>query len=106
MDQNVIARGETATHARLKRLALLWAQAHGYSACAVEVTLPMELRAEPLPGDPAIQALCYGPLVLAGQLGSDGLTSERMYGDPLNARGGKFLRGEPIAAPELVGRVR
>jgi hypothetical protein len=41
MDQTVIAvRGETATHARLKRLALLWAQAHGYSACAVEVTLP------------------------------------------------------------------
>jgi hypothetical protein len=34
------ARGETAAHARLKRLALIWAQAHGYSACAVEVSLP------------------------------------------------------------------
>ena len=34
------ARGETAAHARLKRLALIWAQARGYSACAVEVTLP------------------------------------------------------------------
>src|ERR1043166_1999985 len=33
-------RSETETHLRLKRLALLWAQAHGYSACAVEVTLP------------------------------------------------------------------
>jgi hypothetical protein len=33
-------RAETATHARLKRLALLWAQAQGYSACAVEVSLP------------------------------------------------------------------
>jgi hypothetical protein len=33
-------RGETAAHARLKRLALLWAQAHNYSACAFEVTLP------------------------------------------------------------------
>jgi hypothetical protein len=32
--------GETAAHIRLKRLALLWAQAHGYSACAVEVSLP------------------------------------------------------------------
>src|SRR5216684_4098070 len=41
MDQNVTAaRGETSTHARLKRLALLWAQAQGYSACGVEVTLP------------------------------------------------------------------
>jgi hypothetical protein len=32
--------GETATHARLKRLAFLWAQAHGYSACGFEVSLP------------------------------------------------------------------
>ena len=31
---------ETAAHSRLKRLALLWAQAHGYSASAVEVRLP------------------------------------------------------------------
>lgn len=33
-------RSETETHLRLKRLALLWAQANGYSACAVEVSLP------------------------------------------------------------------
>ncbi len=33
-------RSETAAHSRLKRLALLWAQAHGYSASAVEVSLP------------------------------------------------------------------
>jgi hypothetical protein len=32
--------GETETHARLKRLALAWAQAQGYSACALEVSLP------------------------------------------------------------------
>ena len=31
--------GETSRHARLKRLAFLWAQAHGYSACAMEVRL-------------------------------------------------------------------
>jgi hypothetical protein len=34
------AQGETARHARLKRLAFLWAQTHGYSACAMEVSLP------------------------------------------------------------------
>ena len=34
------ARGETESHSRLKRLAFLWAQAHGYSACAMEVALP------------------------------------------------------------------
>jgi hypothetical protein len=33
-------RGETAAHGRLKRLALFWAQAHNYSACAFEVMLP------------------------------------------------------------------
>ncbi len=32
--------GETERHARLKRLAFLWAQARGYSACAMEVSLP------------------------------------------------------------------
>lgn len=33
-------RGETEAHRRLKRLAVLWAQAQGYAACAAEVTLP------------------------------------------------------------------
>ncbi len=32
--------GESEAHLRLKRLAILWAQAHGYSICATEVTLP------------------------------------------------------------------
>jgi hypothetical protein len=35
-----IRRAETERHLRLKRLALLWAQANGYSACAAEVSLP------------------------------------------------------------------
>ena len=33
-------RGETEAHLSLKRSAVLWAQAQGYSACAVEVSLP------------------------------------------------------------------
>lgn len=32
--------GETAAHQQLKRLALIWAQAQGFAACAAEVTLP------------------------------------------------------------------
>lgn len=36
----VVRRGETDQHVRLKRLALIWAQANGYSACAAEVSLP------------------------------------------------------------------
>ncbi|MGE5209246.1 MAG: hypothetical protein ACM3KL_07955 [Alphaproteobacteria bacterium] len=33
-------RGETAQHVRLKELAFVWAQAQGFSACAMEVILP------------------------------------------------------------------
>jgi hypothetical protein len=41
MDRRVSNRnGETEAHIHLKRLAVLWAQAQGYSACATEVTLP------------------------------------------------------------------
>lgn len=41
MDAGVIVRrGETDAHRKLKRLAVLWAQAHDYTACAVEVSLP------------------------------------------------------------------
>jgi hypothetical protein len=41
MGQRLMNRnGETEAHTRLKRLALLWAQRQGYSACAMEVTLP------------------------------------------------------------------
>ena len=32
--------GETAQHVKLKQLAFVWAQAHGFSACAIEVSLP------------------------------------------------------------------
>lgn len=40
VDLTKSTRAETAAHFELKRLALLWAQAHGYSACAFEVSLP------------------------------------------------------------------
>ncbi len=40
MAAGITGRCETEGHARLKRLAFLWAQAHGYSACAMEVSLP------------------------------------------------------------------
>lgn len=41
MDTAIVTRrSETEAHIRLKRLALLWAQANRYPACAVEVSLP------------------------------------------------------------------
>ncbi len=36
----ISTKGETEAHARLKRLAFVWAQAQGFSACAMEVSLP------------------------------------------------------------------
>jgi hypothetical protein len=41
MDEVITNRnGETAAHSRLKRLGLIWSQQNGYSACALEVSLP------------------------------------------------------------------
>jgi hypothetical protein len=64
MDASVAPRrGETETHLRLKRLALIWAQANGYSACAAEVNLPQcRYRADvaayrPHPRQPGLTAI-------------------------------------------------
>lgn len=45
----------------------------------LEVKLPMRLHAEALLGDPTQQAVLYGPIVLAGRLGQDGLTEQMQY---------------------------
>jgi DUF1680 family protein len=39
----------------------------------VEIQLPMQLHSEPLPGTTNIVALLYGPIVLAGNLGTKGM---------------------------------
>jgi len=45
----------------------------------LEVTLPMSLHAAPMPDDKTLTAFMYGPLVLAGRLGGEGLTDELTY---------------------------
>ena len=45
----------------------------------VEIKLLMTLRIEPLPGEPKIVALFYGPLALAGELGTQGLDKLNLY---------------------------
>jgi hypothetical protein len=62
----------------------------------VEVSLPMSLRIEPLPGDHTIQAAMYGPLVLAGRLGSEGLKKSMFYAGYDTAP-----EGDPIPVPAL-----
>jgi DUF1680 family protein len=58
----------------------------------IDIDLPMTLRTEPLPGATDTVAFVYGPIVLAGRLGDDGLTpgsqiivNERESGTMLNA---------------------
>jgi uncharacterized protein len=46
----------------------------------IEMELPMRLGVEQMPDDPRTQAFMYGPLVLAGDLGSEGLTENLITG--------------------------
>ncbi|MDE3198035.1 MAG: glycoside hydrolase family 127 protein, partial [Acidobacteriota bacterium] len=56
----------------------------------IELTLPMRLTVEKMPDDPKMQAFLYGPLVLAGDLGTEGL-DDRLINGP---------SGPPIRRPE------
>lgn len=74
------------------------------SGDTVEVDLPMEVRAEALPGNAYVVAFLYGPIVLAGRLGREGLkpgadiiVNERTYGDVLN---------DKVSVPVLAGDAR
>ena len=49
----------------------------------IEMELPLHLRAESMPDDPRMQAFLYGPLVLAGDLGGEGLTEAHIIGPNL-----------------------
>jgi len=46
----------------------------------VQIRFAMRLRAEPMPDDPHQQAFLFGPLVLAGDLGAEGLTEAMTIG--------------------------
>jgi len=46
----------------------------------IEMDLPMHLTVEKMPDDPKVQAFLYGPIVLAGDLGSEGLTERWITG--------------------------
>ena len=50
--------------------------------------MPMSLRVEPTPDDPSIAAVCYGPLVLAGELGTEKFTKDIQFAPDQRARHG------------------
>jgi uncharacterized protein len=46
----------------------------------IELEMPMQLRVEAMPDDATLQAFLYGPVVLAGDLGTEGLTPQQIVG--------------------------
>lgn len=67
----------------------------------VGVTLPMHLHMHAMPDDPTVQAVMIGPLVLAGRLGTAGLTKENLRAEPTKPRTVPEYHGEPVAAPVI-----
>ena len=49
----------------------------------IEMRFPMHLHAEAMPDDRSTQAFLYGPVVLAGDLGGNGLTESHIIGPNL-----------------------
>jgi DUF1680 family protein len=45
----------------------------------IELSLPMDLHIDPMPDDGTLQAVMYGPVVLAGRF--DSVSKEKLYGD-------------------------
>jgi DUF1680 family protein len=67
----------------------------------VDVHLPMTLRAEPLPGAPDYVAFAYGPVVLAGRLGTEGVTPGAQL--IVNERTSGTMMNDPMEVPLLAG---
>ena len=65
---------------------------------AVDVQLPMSLRTEPMPDNPNRVAVCYGPVVLAGELGTDGIVPPLPYAKSQ----GDFFRAKMPPMPVFV----
>ncbi len=65
------------------------------------VRLPMGLHAYAMPDDPGLQAFMYGPLVLAGRLGAEGLTPETLRAEPTKPRTVPEYKVPAVSAPAL-----
>ena len=67
----------------------------------VDVSLPMKLHAAPMPDDPTLVAAMFGPLVLAGRLGTDGLNAQNLRAGPTRPRTVPEYSAEPVGAPDI-----
>ncbi|MCS6952185.1 MAG: glycoside hydrolase family 127 protein [Bryobacteraceae bacterium] len=69
----------------------------------LEARFPMDLSAEVMPDDPKVQAYLYGPLVLAGDLGAEGLTEAHIIGPNFRVGApGVEQHGSPLAPTNQV----
>jgi hypothetical protein len=59
----------------------------------------MSLHRAPMPDDAGLQAFMYGPMVLAGRLGKDGLTPETIRAKPTAPREVPLYPLDGLAAP-------
>ena len=67
----------------------------------VEMEMPMKLRVEAMLDDPKLQAFLYGPVVLAGDLGSSGLQPQMIVGPNAPRMQGRPNTESPNAAPHI-----
>jgi DUF1680 family protein len=69
----------------------------------VDVSLPMGLTASAMPDDPSLQAILYGPLVLAARMGTTGLRPEILRAEPTRPRTIPEYKTEGLPTPGLTG---
>ncbi len=67
----------------------------------LELSFPMSLHAAPMPDDDSVQAIMVGPLVLAGKLGTEGLTPAVVRAEPTKPRTIPEYHADPVPAPAL-----
>ena len=70
----------------------------------VAVTLPMGLHLHAMPDDPSLQAVMYGPLVLVGRLGTEGLTPAVLRAEPTKPRTVPEYKSDAVAVPAFQPR--
>ncbi len=61
----------------------------------------MSLHLHPMPDDPTLAAVMFGPLVLAGRLGTEGLTADVLRAEPTKPRTVPEYKAQPMQAPQL-----
>ena len=67
----------------------------------IDIEFPMSLRAEYLPGSKKYVAFFYGPTLLVGDLGSEGLKQGDYFAHPPASSVSSWKLGKPIAMPQV-----